>query len=150
MKARDLMRAARVARPGDPASVLVEAFADPDVRGVAVVTDLGELVGLITEQDMLGACLPSYVLADEALARVLEEEAGARLSARLAGKRARDLIDETTREEAIVAPDDTLIEVADTMLRSKDPAVLVVEGKRVLGVITADVLLKALLSPQAP
>jgi CBS domain-containing protein len=149
VRARELMKAARVARPGDPANVLIEAFADPDVRGVAVVTDLGELVGLITDQDMLSACLPAYVVADEALARVLEEEAGARLSARLAGKQARDLIDETTREEAVVAADDTLIEVADTMVRSKGPAVLVVEGKRVLGVITADVLLKALLSPHA-
>jgi CBS domain-containing protein len=149
MKARDLMRTARVAKPGDPVSALIDAFADPDVRGVAVVTDVGELVGLITDQEMLGACLPSYVIADEALARVLEEEAGSRLLARLAGKKARDLVDETTREEAIVAPDDTLIEVADTMVRSKGPAVLVVEGKKVLGVITADVLLKALLSPHA-
>jgi CBS domain-containing protein len=148
MRARDLMRAARVAKPADPVSALIEAFANPQVRAVAVITDLGELVGLITDQDMLGACLPSYVIADEALARVLEEEADARLSDRLAGKQARDLIDETTREEAIVTPDDTLIEVADTMVRSKGPAVLVVEGKNVLGVITADVLLKALLSPK--
>lgn len=144
------MKAARVVKPSDSATLLIEAFADPDVRGVAVVTEMGELVGLITDQDMLSACLPSYVIADEALARVLEEEAGARLSATLAGKQTRDLIDETTREEAVVPPDDTLIEVADTMVRSRGPAVLVVEGKRVLGVITADVLLKALLSPQAP
>jgi CBS domain-containing protein len=149
MRARDLMKAARVAKPGDPATILIEAFADPDVRGVAVVTDVGELVGLITDQEMLGACLPSYVLDDEALARVLEEEAGARLSVRLGGKQVRDLIDETTREEAVVSPDDTLIEVAATMVRSRGPAIVVVEDKRVLGVITADVLLTALLSPGA-
>jgi CBS domain-containing protein len=149
MKARDLMKAARVVRPADTCNTLIEAFADPEVRGVAVVTDMGELVGLITDQDMLAALLPSYVVDDEALARVLEEDAGARLSARLAGRQTRDLIDETSREEAVVAPDDTLIEVADTMVRSKGPAVLVVEGQRVVGVITADVLLKAVLSPHA-
>jgi CBS domain-containing protein len=150
MKARDLMKAARVVGPGDSCRTLIGAFADPEVRGVAVVTDVGELVGLITDQDMLAALLPSYVVDDEALARVLEEDAGARLSARLADRQTRDLIDETSREEAVVAPDDTLIEVADTMVRSRGPAVLVVEGKRVLGVITADVLLKAVLSPKAP
>jgi CBS domain-containing protein len=150
MKARDLMKTARVVVPGDSCTTLIEAFADPEVRGVAVVTDLGELVGLVTDQDMLAALLPSYVVDDEALARVLEEDEEARLSIRLAGKQTRDLIDETTREEAVVAPDDTLIRVADTMVRSKGPAVLVVEGRKVVGVITADVLLKALLSPHSP
>jgi CBS domain-containing protein len=144
------MKAARVVSPGDSCRTLIEAFADPEVRGVAVVTDLGELVGLVTDQDMLAALLPSYVVDDEALARVLEEDEETRLSIRLARKQTRDLIDETTREEAVVAPDDTLIRVADTMVRSKGPAVLVVEGRKVVGVITADVLLKALLSPHAP
>jgi len=68
---------------------------------------------------------------------------------RLGGKQVRDLIDETTREEAVVSPDNTLIEVAATMVRSRGPAIVVVEDKRVLGVITADVLLAALLSPGA-
>lgn len=149
MRARDLMKAARVVRPVDSCITLMQAFADPEVRGVAVVTDMGELVGLITDQDLLAALLPSYVVDDEALARVLEEEASARLSVRLAGKLARDLIDETTREEAVVAPDDTLIEVADTMVRSKGPAVLVVDERKVVGAITADILLQALLSSGA-
>jgi CBS domain-containing protein len=149
MKARDLMKTARVAHPNDPCSALVEAFADPEVRGVAIVTDVGELLGLVTDQEMLAALLPSYVVDDQALARVMDEEAGARLAARLATKQTHDLIDETAREEAVVAPEDTLIEVAATMVRSRGPAVVVVEGKRVLGVITADVLLTALLFPGA-
>lgn len=148
MRARDVMAPATVVAPGGPTSELIEAFSDPDVRAVAVVTEVGELVGIITERRMLEALLPAYVKDDEALARVLEEEVGAGLSARLTGKRCIDLVDETIRDHGTVAPDDTLIEVAVAMVRWSDPAVLVVEGKTVLGVITVDVLLPALLSPK--
>jgi len=142
---RDVMRPVLEVRPEDPATALVPAFRDPEARAVAVVTDLGELVGTVTEEHMLGILLPSYVIEDEALAGVLEEEAGARLSERLERRRVKDLVDATSRERLRVAPDDTLIEVAVVLARSGAPAVLVTAGRRVLGVVTIDVLLPALL-----
>lgn len=149
MKARELMKPALVVNPEDSAQELFRAFEDPDIRAVAVVTDVGELAGLISEEDMLNALLPAYVLDDEALARVLEEEAATKLRERLEGKGVKDVVDASARHHPTVDPEDTLVEVAATLARSGDPAVLVVEEDRVLGVITVDTLLPVLLSPRA-
>lgn len=145
MRARDLMRPVSTVRPDDPAGKLIEAFKDPEVRAVAVLSEVEELIGAFTDEDMLDALLPSYVLDDEALARVLEEEAGTRLRERLEGKRVKDVFDPEGGKRSRVGPGDTLIEVATAMSRSGDPAVLVVEGNRVIGVIPVDVLLPVLL-----
>jgi CBS-domain-containing membrane protein len=139
------MQPARVVRPDDPAAELIRAFEDPELRAVAVVTGEGDLVGLVTDEDLLYALLPSYVLEDEALAGVLEERAGSTLRGRIEGKLVRDVVKTTRRQEAPVDADDTLVEVAVKLVRSGNPAVLVAERGRVLGVITVDVLLPALL-----
>jgi CBS domain-containing protein len=145
VKARDLMQPVRVVNPDDPATELIRAFEDPALRAVAVVSGEGELIGVISDEDLLYALLPSYVLDDHALARVLEEGAGATLRHRLEGKRVKECVHTTRRQHAPVEPDATLVEVAAAMVRSGDPGVLVVEGNEVLGVITVDVLLPALL-----
>lgn len=148
MRARDLMRPVKVIGPDDPATDLIRAFEDPALRAVAVASGEGELIGVISDEDLLYALLPSYVLDDEALARVLEEGAGATLRNRLEGKRVKECVHTTRRQHAPVKPDATLVEVAVAMVRSGDPGVLVVERKEVLGVITVDVLLPALLGTQ--
>jgi CBS domain-containing protein len=145
VKARDLMQPARVIRPDDPASELIRAFEDPALRAVAVTSDAGELIGVVSDEDLLYCLLPSYILDDEALAGVLEEGAGATLRQRLEGKRVKDVVHTTRRQHTPVEPDATLVQVAATMVRSGDPGVLVVEEGRVLGVITVDILLPALL-----
>ena len=145
MRARDVMVEVPRVRPDDPAGVLVELIGDPGSRVVAVVKDGGEVVGVVTEEDLLSALLPAYVLADRSLARVLEERAGEESRERLEGRRVRDVVDVHRRDRPTVEPDDTLIEVATAMARSNDPGVLVVEEGRVLGVITVGQLLDALL-----
>jgi CBS domain-containing protein len=147
VRARDLMQPVITLRADDSAAGLLRAFEDPEVRAAAVVSAEGRLLGLVSEEDVLSSCLPSYVLEDQALARVLEEDVGSRLRERLEGKRVREVVNTERRQNPPVAPEATLIEVATALARSGDPAVLVVEGGRVLGVITVDVLLPALLGP---
>jgi CBS domain-containing protein len=139
------MQPVKVVHPDDPATDLIRAFEDPALRAVAVVSGEGKLIGAISDEDLLYALLPSYVLDDEALARVLEEGAGSTLRHRLEGKRVGECVHITRRQNPPVAPDATLVEVAAAMVRSGDPGVLVVDEGRVLGVITVDVLLPALL-----
>jgi CBS domain-containing protein len=146
MRARDLMVEVPAVRPDDPAEALIELLRDPGARVVAVVKDGGEVLGVVTEEDLLSALLPSYVLADESLAGVLEEAAGEKCRQRLRGKRIRDVVDLRRRERPAVAPDDTLIEVGAAMARSNDPGVLVVDGGRVQGAVTVGRLLEALLA----
>ena len=145
MKARDVMTPVPVVRQEDPCSEVIRQIQQPEIRAVAVVREDGELVGMVTDADVVTALLPSYVLADEALAGVLEEEAGAGLPARLRQKRVRELVDAVRRDRPVVTTDDTLIEVGAALARSNDPAVVVVEGRRPVGVVTIDRLLEAFL-----
>jgi CBS domain-containing protein len=149
VKARDLMQPVRVVKPDDPATELIRAFEDPALRAVAVVSGEGELIGVISDEDLLYALLPSYVLDDEALAGVLEEGAVETLRHRLEGKRVKECVHTTRRQHAPVEPDATLVEVAAAMVRSGDPGVLVIEKEKVLGVITVDILLPALLGTRS-
>jgi CBS domain-containing protein len=145
VRARDIMQPARVVGPDDPAEELVRAFEDPDLLAVAVVGAPGSRPALITNEDFLYALLPSYVIEDQALAGVLEEDVGDTLRQRIEGKRVRDVVNTARRVQTPVDADDTLVEVAVAMVRSGDPAALVVEGDRVAGVISVDALVPALL-----
>jgi CBS domain-containing protein len=152
MKASDLMVPVETLHPDDPATELIRHFAGGGLRLLAVVETKGEVegkvVGVVTDEDVLSALLPSYVLADESLARVLEEGAGEELRKRLEGRRIRDVCDLSRRDRPVVVPDDTLIEVGAALARSNDPGVLVVDQGRLLGAITVDRLLAALLGPE--
>jgi CBS domain-containing protein len=149
VKARELMQPVEAVRLDAACGELVRLFRDPSVRVVAVLSDNGDVVGMVTEADVLSALLPSYVLADEALAGVLEETAGADLRERLERRRVKEVVDLRRRDRPTVAPDDTVVEVGAAMARSNDPGVLVVEGRRLLGAITVDRLLAVLLRHEA-
>jgi CBS-domain-containing membrane protein len=145
VKASDVMRPAAVLHPDDPAEELVRAFARPSLRAVAIVSLEGELIGLITDEDLLYALLPPYVLDDHVLARVLERDPASELRRRLEGKLVKNVINIRRRHQVAVGPDDSLVEVTSAMVRAADPAVLVVEDDVLAGVITVDDLVPALL-----
>jgi CBS domain-containing protein len=149
MRARDIMQPARLVSADAPCEDLLRVFEDPDVRAAAIAPALeGRPAGLVTEEDVLSALLPSYVLEDESLAAVLEERAADELRQRVGHRKVREVINVDRRRYPPVDPDDTLIEAAAAMARSGHPAVLVAgRDGRVVGVITADVLLPALLGP---
>ena len=134
-------------RPEDAADALVDAFEDPNVRIVAVTTSVGELVGIITDGDLLDALLPAYIKTAERLAGVLDEATADTLRERLANKRVRDLVERSRGEHPVVKPDDTLLESAAALARSRDRAVAVVEHGRVLGAINVERILHALIHP---
>jgi CBS domain-containing protein len=112
----------------------------------AIVVDDDEFVGVVTDEDLLRALLPSYVGEADALARVLEEDSSEMLWHRLEGRTVRDLLAPHREEEPVVDGDATLVEVASVMVRAEAPIVAVVEDDRLLGGITIDHLLTHLLS----
>ena len=149
MRARDIMQPARLVSPEAPCEELLQVFEDPQVRAAAIAHEQeGRLAGLVTEEDVLSDLLPRSVLEDEALAGVLEERAADELRQRVGRRKVREVINVDRRRYPPVDPDDTLIEASAAMARSGHPAVLVAgRDGRVVGVITADVLLPALLRP---
>jgi CBS domain-containing protein len=146
----DVMLPVPVLRPEDGADLLIRKFEDPRIRAVAVVTEVGELAGVLTDEDVLRALLPAYVRDDQALARVLEESELDRLLERLRGTRVKDCLDATRRERPVVSGNDTLIEVAAAIVRSGEPAVLVVSEGQVAGIVTVDVVITALVRGTPP
>jgi CBS domain-containing protein len=145
VKASDVMRPVAVLQADDPAEKLVRAFERPTLRAVAVVSGEGKLLGLVTDEDFLHVLLPPHVPEDHALARVLEKDAGWDASRRLDGRLVKSVVNVRGRQHVRVSPDDALVEVIRVMARTLGPAVLVVEDDLVLGVITVDDLLPALL-----
>lgn len=150
MKARDVMRVATVLQPDDPAEDLLRLFERPGLRAVSVVSPEGELIGLVTDEDLLCAVLPPYVVEDPLLVRVLAADATQELHLRLTGKRVRDVVSIRRPRQPPVDLDDSLIEVTSTMVRARDPAVAVVKDDVVVGLITMDDLLPALFGRHRP
>jgi CBS domain-containing protein len=112
---------------------------------VIVVAD-DRFIGVVTDEDLLRALLPSYVGEADALARVLEEASAERLWERLEGRTVRDLMTRSRKEDPVVDGDASLVEVASVMIRAEAPIVAVIQDGKLVGGITIDHLLTHLLS----
>jgi CBS domain-containing protein len=100
---------------------------------------------MVTDEDLLYALIPPYVVDDEELLGLLEGDADEELRRRLHGKRVKSVVNIRRRQVSTVTPDDSLVEVTRTMVRAGEPSLLVVDGDQVVGVITVDHVLPALL-----
>ena len=145
------MRAGDLATPypsvytDEPAAEAAQAMARINVRAVVVLNRDGSLAGVVSDSMLLRMLLPPYVEEAERLAGVLGEKAAEELWRRLEGKTAQDLIPSGQRP-ATVDADDTLIEVAAVMVRTRAPVVAVREGDRLSGVVTIEDLLAQLMT----
>jgi CBS domain-containing protein len=118
-----------------PTATVGEAVLAMGQRGaILVVDEAGKLIGLISDALLLRWLLPSYVQSDEQLAGVLDEEAADLLFERVKDRPVTELLGNAA-ELPQVASDDSLIEVAATMVRSASPVVAVVDGDRIAGEI---------------
>ena len=119
-----------------------------DVRAALVVGDAGEFVGVLSDSELLRALLPPFVGESRALARVLEEGASDVLFRRVESLSVRDLMPDERDATPIVHGDDTLVEVADVMVRSRASLVGVLDEGRLIGGISIDDLISHLLKPR--
>jgi CBS domain-containing protein len=145
VKARNLVSPYPTVRADAPAPEAAALLARQDVRAVLVVGSGGELVGILSDTDLLEWLLPTYVEEDAALARVLDEAAADASWRSIQGRTAGELLPEPPEEEPVVEAEATLVEVADVMRRAGVPVVAVREDGRLIGAITIDDLLPHLL-----
>lgn len=120
---RDLMSSEPVAvTPDDDLGTLRDLMIDRRIRHVPVVDEEGFLLGLVTHRDLLRASLieqtrmPTYV--QEAV---------------LESIKVRDLMNEGLET---VSPDTGIAEAADIMLDGKYGCLPVVEGEKLVGILT--------------
>ncbi|WP_327120682.1 CBS domain-containing protein [Nocardia sp. NBC_01730] len=92
--------------------------------------------------------VPRYVQDDPSLAGVLSESVADRIADTLRGKTVGELLPEPKPKSVlpVARADDTIVEVAALMARCRCPLVAVVDGTRMIGVITASRLLQVTLA----
>ncbi|MBA3417348.1 MAG: CBS domain-containing protein [Geodermatophilaceae bacterium] len=149
MRARDLAVPFPAVGLDDDALTAARLMADRKMPGIVVCHGDGSPHTILPGSQVLRFVIPRYVQDDDALARVIDEQAADDMFAGLAGKRVRDLLPKEKRELPVVKGGDTVMEVAALMARAHSPLVAVVESGRLLGCVTvADLLERYLPGPE--
>jgi CBS domain-containing protein len=116
--------------------------------GLIVVDENEHPVAILPGSQVLRMVIPQYVQDDPALARVMDEDFADHIAAELGRKTVRELMPKDKMALPLVAPDDTVLEIAAIMAAARSPLVAVVERTKtapLLGAITASRLLGAVL-----
>lgn len=150
MIARDLAVPYPSVGMDDDAIDAVRLMADEHLPGIVVREAGGRPTRILPGSQVLRFVIPRYVQDDAALARVIGERAAERLLGELSGRKVRDLLpDPPDVELAVANSDDTVLEVAALMARTRSPLVAVVDGTELLGCVTLPRLLEVLLSDRS-
>jgi CBS domain-containing protein len=144
--ARDLMTSdVRSVRPDMTLTDLERALLEDRVGGFPVVSD-GRLVGVISRSDIVRQLALEQSVAELSSEYQREGEGttglaavGAEVGRRMEGRRIEDVM---IRKWIGVAPDASLQHVAQRMVDDRIHRILVVDGERLLGIITSTDLVR--------
>ncbi|MBF0143390.1 MAG: CBS domain-containing protein [Magnetococcales bacterium] len=142
MLVRDVMvRTVRTVKPDEPLRSVAAVICTNKISGMPVVDDEDRLIGIISEKDILNALLPSFhdFLEDPIRARDFQsmEEA-------YTGLLTKTVADLMTRRAVYVTPDDPVMKAASQMSLQKFRRVPVVEGGKLVGIISLGDIHKAI------
>jgi len=132
-----------------------QLLAERHLPGLIVVDEHDHPVAILPGSQVLRLLVPTYVQDDPTLARVLDEKYADKICDVLTGKTVADMLpsDSARRKLPVVAPDDTVLEIAALMAANRSPIVAVVEerDKRapLIGAVSVSDLLKRLLADTA-
>jgi predicted transcriptional regulator len=111
------------------------------------VTDTAGIpVTILPASQVVRLLVPPYVQEDPSLAGVLSESMADRVADKLGGKTVGEVLPKPPPDMATVKSDDTIVEVAAIMARSRSPLVAVMSGEGLVGVITAARILEVALA----
>jgi CBS domain-containing protein len=120
-------------------------LAEHRMPGLIVTDEDGKPHSVLGASQVVRFLVPSYVQDDPTLAGVIDEQFADKVADKLSGHTVRELLPKDRPELAVAEADDTIIEVAAVMARTRCPLVAVVENNKVLGVVTASRLLELAL-----
>jgi CBS domain-containing protein len=111
-----------------------------------VVTDAdGKPLTILPASQVVRMLVPSYVQDDPSLAGVLSETMADHIADAIGDKPVSAILPKRLPDMPKVKADDTIVEVAAVMAHDRAPLVAVVDGDRLVGVITASRLLEVAL-----
>lgn len=120
-------------------------LADQNLPGLIVVDGRGLPDTILPGTQVLRFAVPRYVQDDPKLAAVVDEVTADSFGQTLAGTPVRDLLPKKSHELPVVDGNDTVLEIAALMARTRTPVVAVVEEGRLIGAVTLDALLDRIL-----
>ncbi|SON62302.1 hypothetical protein MSIMFI_03827 [Mycobacterium simulans] len=121
-------------------------LAEHQLPGLLVTDASGKPYAVLPASQVVRFVVPRYVQDDPSLAGVLNESMADRCAEKLSGKKVRDVLPDHLVDVPPANADDTIIEVAALMARSRSPLIAVVKSGRLLGMVTASRLLAAALT----
>lgn len=142
MQARDLAEAYPSVTMDTPAVEAARRMAADRLNGIVVVDERGRPTVVLPATQVLRLGLPRYSQDDPALARVIDEAHADVFLRKLAGRTIADCLPEKRGELPVVNGDDTVLEIAAMMARTRCPVVAVVDQD---GAMTGAITLHALL-----
>jgi CBS domain-containing protein len=126
----------------------IRMMAEYRLSGLVVEDDRGVPVAVIPGSQLLGLVVPDYITESPNLAHVLDEHDADAMCLGLNDVTLGELLDRqrlTQLKLPTVLPDDTLVEIADVMLRGHYPLICVREANgRYLGVVTMSRIMAAI------
>jgi len=150
------VRAADIAEPypvvglDTPALAAARLIATDRLPGLVVTGRDGTAKAVLPASEVVRFMVPDYVQDDPALAGVLGEVPVQQIRARLGRARVADLVSARPVELAVLKADDTVVELAAIMARLRSPLCVVVDGHRIIGVVTAARLLELVCGDEPP
>ena len=152
MQAHQLASPYPTVRMDTPAAEAVRVLTEHSRPGLIVVDDDEHPLAILPGSQVLRMLIPRYVQDDPTLARVLDEDFADKMYEALADKTVRDLMPRDKVPLPVVAPDDTMLEIAAIMAANRSPLVAVVEERSrtapLIGAISVSQLLGRVL-PEA-
>jgi CBS domain-containing protein len=147
MHASDLIEDYPVVSPDAPAADAAALIGTQRRPGVVVLDADGLPVAVLGASQVLRMLIPGYLQEDPSLAAVYDEAAAESLPERLVGKTVGDLLPHVDNRQKlpVVEPDANVMECAATMASLHSPLLVVRDGGRTLGVITASRLVSVLV-----
>jgi len=127
-----------------PLRTIVEGILETNQAAAMVVDGAGNLLGLVGIHDILRRIIPRYLDLDSNLAQVLHESYFDDVFAKLANVTAADLMRKGDALDS-VSPDDAVIKAAAIFVELRRKVLPVVEGSRLVGVVTRRSVLRRAL-----
>ena len=145
MRARELASEYPTVTLDTDALEAARLLADRDLPGLIVLDERGLPDTILPGTQVLRFAIPRYVQDDPKLAAVVDEVSADAFCQALAGTPVRELLPNKAHELPVVDGNDTVLEIAALMARTRTPVVAVVEDGRLLGAVTLDALLDRML-----
>ena len=156
VQAKDLAKPYPTIRMDTSAADAARLLAERRLPALIVVDANEHPLAILPGSQVLRLLIPPYVQDDPALARVLDEAFADRIWEALDEKVVADLLPRQRVPLPVVAPDDTVLEIAAIMAANRCPLVAVVEERSktapLIGAVSAAELIDRLLpgGPAAP